>query len=129
MKTVYYLWKSLAFGQKQINNPMEWKVLPSFFFLFASRKDHLHVVLCSSASWEMELNIFVPLQPGGSCGAAWQTLPRWQVTEEKGPWDISVTLDDIRKRNQLGRSLVAFCDNSKLSLKRGEKNVQSSYEK
>ena len=40
---------------------------------------------------------------------------------QKGPWGTSVTLGNIRKRNQLGHSLIAFWDNSKLSLEKGEK--------
>lgn len=52
-------------------------------FSFSSRKDHLHVVWCSSVPWEMELNIFVWLQQGSSCGTAQQALPWWEVTEEK----------------------------------------------
>lgn len=112
---------------------MEWKVFPSFFFSLCKQKrsfarglvlqcllgDGAEHLCTTPAGWQLWGSMADTAPVAGHRGEG----------QQKGPWGISVTLDDIRKRNQLGRSLVAFCDNSKLSLKRGEKYVQSSYEK
>lgn len=49
--------------------------------------------------------------------------------QQKGPWGTSRTLGNVSERNQLGLSLIALCDNSKLSLERGGKNGQNIYDK
>lgn len=125
MKTIYFLWKNLAFGQKRINNQNGMESFPFFFFfvfkqersfscglvlqcLLGDAAEHLCVTPTGRQLWG---NTADTALVGGHRGEG----------QQKSPWGTSVTLGNVSKRNQLGRRLIAFCDNSKLSLERGEK--------
>lgn len=119
MKTVYFLWKSLAFGQKQMES------FP-FFSFFSPKKEKI-ICMCFG----------FPVPPGRW---SWTSLvERWLRSStagivlvgghwggQKGSCNTSMTLGDIRERNQLGHSLMSSYGISKFSLEEGGRMAKVS---